>query len=72
LPRQRRSSENTSIVLEGLKEIEDRIEGLIETYEITSDKRLLREIQASLKEAQKGEGRPISEIISDLEKMTKG
>jgi hypothetical protein len=58
-------------MLEGLKEIEERIEGLIETYEISSDKQLLREIQASLKEAQKGKGRPISEIISDLEKLTK-
>ena len=58
-------------MLEGLKEIEDRIEGLIETYEISSDKRLLREIQASLKEAQKGNGQPIGEIIADLEKITK-
>jgi len=64
-------SGNASIVLEGLREIEDRIEGLIETYEIASNKRLSREIQASLKEAQRGKGRPISELISDVGKMTR-
>lgn len=49
--------------------MEDRVEGLIETYEISSNKRLLREIKASLKEAERGKGRPIEEIISDLEKI---
>ncbi len=57
-------------VIEGLKEIEDRIGSLIETFEISSDKRLLPEIQVSLEEAQRGEGRLLSEIISDLEKIS--
>ena len=54
------------VVVEGLRGIEERIEGLIETFEIVSDKKLLENIKESLREAEKGRGRSIKEIIADL------
>ena len=54
------------VVVEGLRGIEERIEGLIETFEIVSDKKLLENIKESLREAEKGRGRRIKEIIADL------
>ena len=52
--------------MEGLRGIRERIEGLIETFEIVSDKKLLENIKESLREAEKGRGRRIKEIIADL------
>ncbi len=65
---QRRKDVATGVVIEGLRSIEERIEGLLETYEIMSDEELLGEIRESLKEAEKGRGRSIKEIIADLGK----
>ncbi len=65
---QRRKDLALGVVVEGLRNIEERIEGLLETYEIMSDEELLGEIRESLREAEKGRGRSISEIIADLGK----
>ncbi len=54
------------IVSSGLRGIEERVEGLLETFEIASDKKLLRNIKASLREAEKGRGRTIREILAGL------
>jgi hypothetical protein len=54
------------VLVEGLRGIEEQVEGLLETFEIASDKKLLRNIKASLREAQKGRGRTISEILAGL------
>ncbi len=56
----------TEVVVESLKDIEERIEGLLETFEIVSDKKLLEDIKESLREAEKGRGRSMREIIEDL------
>ncbi len=56
----------TEVVVEGLRGIEERIEGLLETFEIVSDKKLLENVKESLREAEKGRGRSIKEIIADL------
>ena len=56
----------TEVVVESLRDIEERIEGLLETFEIVSDKKLLEDIKESLREAEKGRGRSIKEIIADL------
>jgi len=42
------------------------VEGQLETFEIASDKKLLRNIKASLREAEKGRGRTIREILAGL------
>ena len=52
--------------MESLKDIEERIEGLLETFEIVSDKKLLENIKESLREAEKGRGRTIKEIVAGL------
>ncbi len=54
------------VLVEGLRGIEERVEGLLETFEIASDKKLLRNIKASLREAEKGRGRTIREILAGL------
>ncbi len=65
---QRRKDVAAGIMVEGLRSIEERIEGLLETYEIMSDEELLGEIRESLREAEKGQGRSIREIMADLGK----
>ncbi len=54
------------VLVEGLRGIEEQVEGLLETFDIASDKKLLRNIKESLREAQKGRGRSIREILADL------
>jgi len=56
----------TEVVVESLRDIEERIEGLLETFEIVSDKKLLENIKESLREAEKGRGRTIKEIVAGL------
>ena len=56
----------TEVVVESLKDIEERIEGLLETFENVSDKKLLENIKESLREAEKGRGRTIKEIVAGL------
>lgn len=53
-----------------LQEIRERIDSLIETLEVSSDKEFLAEIKESLKEAERGEGRSIGELIEALERLT--
>lgn len=43
--------------------LEDQIEGLLKTFEIVSDKKFLAEVKASLREALRGKGRSIKEIL---------
>jgi hypothetical protein len=43
-------------------------EELLETFEIVSDKKFLADLRVSLKEAQKGKGRSIREILADLDR----
>ena len=54
------------VVVEGLRGIEDQIEGLLETFEIVSDKKFLENVKESLREAEKGRGRSIKAILADL------
>ncbi len=54
------------IMVEGLRGIEERIEGLLETFEIPSDKKLLRNIKGASGEAETGRGRSIREILANL------
>lgn len=58
------------VLVEGLRGIEERVEGLLETFEISSDRKLLRNVRQSLREAQKGRGRTIRQILTDLEKRS--
>ena len=53
------------VLVEGLCEIEERVEGLLETFVIASDKKLLCNIKESLREAEKGRGTSIREILTD-------
>ncbi len=55
-------------MVEGLRGVKERIQGLLETYNIVSDRALLGEIRESLREAEKGQGRSIKEIVGDLGK----
>lgn len=64
------SVKRTHAVVEELHEIRDRIDGLIETLELSSDRKFLAEIKESLKEAEQGQGRPIAELIKELERLT--
>jgi PHD/YefM family antitoxin component YafN of YafNO toxin-antitoxin module len=57
-------------VVRELQEIRERIDSLIETLEVSSDKEFLAEIKESLKEAERGEGRSIGELIEALERLT--
>lgn len=52
-----------------LHEIRERIDSLIETLEVSSDKEFLAEIRESLRESKRGEGRSIGELIEDLERL---
>ncbi len=45
--------------------LDEEVEGLLETFEIASDKKLLRNIKESLREAEKGQGRSVGEILTD-------
>ncbi len=67
MPSERRSDQ--TLVAE-LHEIRDRLDSLIETLEIASDKDLLADIKESLREAERGEGRPLRELIDELEGLT--
>ena len=53
------------VLVEGLRGIEEQVEGLLETFEIASDKKLLHNIRESLREAEKGLGRSTTEILMD-------
>ncbi len=54
------------MLVQGLRGIEEQVEGLLETFEITSDKKLLRNIREGLREVERGRGRSVREILADL------
>jgi len=55
-------------VAQALVKIRDEIDEILETLEITSDEKLMREIQEGVKQAKRGEGVPIEELAKRLEK----
>ena len=55
-------------VAQALVRIRDEIDGILETLEITSDEELMRGIQEGLRQAGRGEGVPIEELLKKLEK----
>jgi hypothetical protein len=57
------TSDLSLLLVEGLRGIEEQVGSLLETFEIASDKKLLRNIKASLREAQRGRGRTMREIL---------
>lgn len=52
-----------------LVRIRDEIDELLETLEITNDEELMRGIQEGLKQAKRGEGVSIDQLLQKLEKM---
>jgi len=55
-------------VAQALIKVRDEIDEIIETLEITSDKKLMRKIQESMKQTKRGEWVPIEELAKRLEK----
>jgi len=55
-------------IVQALVKIRDEIDEIIETLEITSDKKLMRKIQESVKQAKRGEWVPIEELAKRREK----
>lgn len=55
-------------VAQALVRIRDEIDGILETLEITDDEELMRGIREGLKQAKRGEGTPIEELLKKLEK----
>lgn len=55
-------------VAQALIKVRDEIDEILETLEITSDKKLMREIQEGVKQAKRGGGVPIEELAKRLEK----
>lgn len=55
-------------VAQALVKIRDEIDEILETLEVTRDKKLMREIREGLRQAKRGEGVPVEEIVRKLEK----
>ena len=55
-------------VAQALVRIRDEIDEILETLEITSDKKLMQGIREGLKQAKRGEGVPIEKLVRKLEK----
>ena len=55
-------------VAQALVRIRDEIDGILETLEITDDEELMRGIREGLRQAKRGEGTPIEELLKKLEK----
>jgi hypothetical protein len=55
-------------VAQALMRIRDEIDEILETLEITSDRELMRGIREGLRQARRGEGTPIEELLKKLEK----
>lgn len=51
-----------------LMRIRDEIDEILETLEITSDEELMRGIREGLKQAKRGEGVSIDQLLQKLEK----
>jgi hypothetical protein len=54
-------------VAQTLVKIREEIDGILETLEITSDEELMRGIREGLKQAKRGEGVPLNQLIRKLE-----
>ena len=55
-------------VAQTLVRIRDEIDEILETLEITNDEELMRGIREGLKQAKRGEGVPIDQLLRKLEK----
>lgn len=55
-------------VAQALVKIRDEIDEILETLEITSDEKLMQGIREGLKQAKRGEGVSIEELVRKLEK----
>ena len=55
-------------VVRALVKIRDEMDEVIEMLEISSDEKLMREIREGLKQAKRGKGAPLGELIKNLEK----
>jgi hypothetical protein len=55
-------------VARALVRIRDEIDEILETLEITNDEELMRGIREGLKQARRGEGAPVDELLRKLEK----
>lgn len=55
-------------VAQALMRIRDEIDEILETLEITSDEKLMRGIREGLRQAKRGEGVPIEELLKKLER----
>jgi hypothetical protein len=55
-------------LVQALVRLREEIDEILETLEITSDKELMRGIREGLKQAVRGEGVPIDELLRRLEK----
>lgn len=51
-----------------LVKIREEIDEVLETLEVTSDKKLMRGIREGLKQAKRGEGVPLDQLLQKLEK----
>lgn len=48
--------------------IREEIDEVLETLEVTSDKKLMRGIREGLKQAKRGKGVPLDQLLQKLEK----
>ena len=55
-------------VARALVKIRDEIDEILETLEISSDEKIMREIMEGLRQARRGEGIPLKELLKKLEK----
>jgi hypothetical protein len=51
-----------------LVKIREEIDEVLETLEVTSDKKLMRGIREGLKQAKRGKGVPLDQLLQKLEK----
>lgn len=55
-------------VAQRLAKIRDEIDEVLETLEVTGDKKLMQEIREGLRQAKQGEGVPIEKLLEKIEK----
>lgn len=55
-------------VAQRLAKIRNEIDEVLETLEVTGDKKLMQEIREGLRQAKQGEGVPIEKLLEKIEK----
>lgn len=55
-------------VAQRLAKIRNEIDEVLETLEVTGDKKLMQEIREELRQAKQGEGVPIEKLLEKIEK----